>query len=386
MADFSALSERPCPQWYRTPQLGIFVHWGIFAVPAWAPRGESITELTRNDYDNVFARAPYAEWYANALRIPESETSRHHARVYGTRSYESFRAEFEERARTFDADIWADLFAAAGARYVVFVTKHHDGYCLWPTAVSNPHRPGWNAQRDYVGELADAVRRRGMRFGLYYSGGLDWTFCDSPIRDLGDMFACVPLSDDYKDYAERQVRELIDRYKPSVLWNDIAWPDESRLPDLFAYYYKAVPDGAINDRWMGNIALLGALHDPAIRKSFNDTIKARLAEAKGELETPSPPHCDFRTVEYGSGETMGGRKWESTRGLGLAFGYNANERPDDYLTAADLIALYRDVTARGGNLLINVGPRADASIPDEQAAPLRGLGRFLAEARQIRDH
>lgn len=381
MSDFGVLAERPCPEWYRTPQLGIFIHWGIFAVPAWAPRGESITELTRNDYDNVFARAPYAEWYANALRIPNSETAQHHAQIYGARSYESFLPEFEERARAFDAEIWAELFAAAGACYVVFVTKHHDGYCLWPTAVSNPHRPGWNAQRDYVGELAAAVRRRGMRFGLYYSGGLDWTFCDSPIRDLGDMFACVPLGEDYKDYAERQVRELIDRYEPSVLWNDIAWPDEARLPDLFAYYYRAVPDGAINDRWMGDSALLGALHDPAIRKSFNDTIKARLAEAEGELATPAPPHCDFRTVEYGSGDTMGGQKWESTRGLGLAFGYNANERRDDYLTAADLIALYRDVTARGGNLLINVGPRADASIPDEQSEPLCGLGRFVAGSR-----
>lgn len=381
MSDFGAFAGRPCPEWYREPQLGIFVHWGIFAVPAWAPRGESITDLTRNDYDNVFARAPYAEWYANALRIPDSETSRHHARVYGAHSYESFRPDFEVQARAFDAGVWADLFAAAGARYVVFVTKHHDGYCLWPTAVSNPHSPGWNAQRDYVGELAYAVRRCGMRFGLYYSGGLDWTFYNPPIRDLGDMFACVPLSEDYKDYALRQVRELIDRYEPSVLWNDIAWPDDSRLPELFAYYYEKVLDGAVNDRWMGNVALFGALHDPAIRKSFNDTIKARLAEAKDELATPSPPHCDFRTVEYGSGAAMGGQKWESTRGLGLAFGYNANERRDDYLTVADLIALYRDVTTRGGNLLINVGPRADASIPDEQSTPLRGLGRFLAANR-----
>ncbi len=380
MTDFSALAGRPCPEWYRTPQLGIFIHWGMFAVPAFAPRGESITELTRNDYDHVFARAPYAEWYANALRIPGSETARHHAAKYGTRPYESFRPEFEAAASAFDADSWAELFAAAGARYVVFVTKHHDGFCLWPTAIENPRKPGWHASRDFVGELAGAVRRRGMRFGLYYSGGLDWTFRATPISDLGDMFACVPIETDYADYAEAQLRELIARYKPSVLWNDIAWPDEARLPRLFADYYAAVPDGVVNDRWMGNIPLLTALRDPAARQSFNATIKARIAAADGELESPPPPHCDFRTVEYGTGAAMADKKWESTRGLGLAFGYNANERTEDYLTGADLIALYSDVTARGGNLLINVGPRADAAIPDVQRAPLLALGLHLARS------
>jgi alpha-L-fucosidase len=377
VTDFSALAGRRCPDWYQTPQLGIFIHWGMFALPAFAPRGESITELTRNDYDHVFARAPYAEWYANALRIPGSETATYHATKYGKRAYESFRPEFERAAEAFDADSWANLFTAAGARYVVFVTKHHDGFCLWPTEVENPRKPGWHATRDFVGELAEAVRRRGMKFGLYYSGGLDWTFRNTPILDLGDMFACVPIESDYANYAEAQIRELIACYKPSVLWNDIAWPDETRLPRLFTDYYAAVPDGVVNDRWMGNVALLGALRDPAARKSFNATIKARIAAADGELETPPPPHCDFRTVEYGTGAAMEGKKWESTRGLGLAFGYNANERTEDYLKGTDLVALYQDVTSRGGNLLINVGPRADASIPDVQRAPLTALGKFI---------
>jgi alpha-L-fucosidase len=379
VTDFGVLRDRPCPAWYATPQLGIFIHWGIFAVPAFAPRGQSITELLKSDYDHLFARAPYAEWYENALRIEGSETARHHAAKYGTRSYESFRPEFEARASAFDARAWAELFAAAGARYVVLVTKHHDGFCLWPSEIENPHRPGWHSARDFVGELAEAVRARGLRFGIYYSGGLDWTFRATPISDLGDMFACVPTEADYADYAERQVRELIRRYKPSVLWNDIAWPDETRLPRLFQDYYAAVPDGVVNDRWMGNVALLSGLRGLEARRSFNDAIKARLAASTGELESPAPPHCDFRNVEYGTGEAMGGKKWESTRGLGLAFGFNANERTEDYLTSAELISLYVDVTARGGNLLINVGPRADASIPEVQQAPLRALGEFIGD-------
>lgn len=376
MADFSAVQGRPCPEWYATPQLGVFIHWGIFAVPAWAPRGASITDLTRTHYDEVFALAPYAEWYANALRIDGSPTARHHAETWGARPYESFREDFDRAASAFDAEAWADLFAASGAGYVVMVTKHHDGYCLWPSGVENPRRPGWRSSRDFVGELAEAVRGRGMRFGLYYSGGLDWTFKSDPIRNVGDMFACVPTTPDYQAYAEAQVRELIGRYRPSVLWNDIAWPDKRQLPALFADYYAAVPEGVVNDRWLAETALFESLADPATRQAFNDRNKASLAK-ESERPPRRPPHCDFRTVEYGTGEGMAGQKWESTRGLGLAFGYNANERDEDYMTPAALIALYDDVTARGGNLLINVGPRADASILAQQSTPLRALGAHI---------
>ncbi len=375
--DFSSFAGRPCPDWYATPQLGIFVHWGIFAVPAYAPGGVSIADLFRTHYDNAMAISPYAEWYWNAMRVAGSPTAVRHAKVHDGKPYEAFRGAFETAAAAFDAGAWADLFAASGASYVVLVTKHHDGYCLWPTSVENPHMPGWFSRRDFVGELAEAVRARGMRFGLYYSGGLDWTFRHIPISNFGDMLACVPTADDYRQYAADQVRELVERYSPSVLWNDIAWPNESDLPALFSDYYAAVPDGVVNDRWLGTPALFEGLHDPAMRAGFNAMVKARIAEAGGEVDNPAPPHCDFRTVEYSSGEHMGDKKWEACRGLGLAFGYNQDERVDDYMSGEALIKLYRDVTARGGNLLINVGPMADAIIPDMQQQPLREMGASI---------
>jgi alpha-L-fucosidase len=375
--DFSAFVNRPCPDWYERPQLGVFIHWGMFAVPAYAPGGVSITDLFRTDYDNAMAISPYAEWYWNAMRVPGSPTAAHHARVHGGRPYESFREDFEAAAEAFDANAWADLFAQSGAGYVVLVAKHHDGYCLWPSAVENPRLPGWASQRDYVGELAQAVRARGMRFGLYYSGGLDWTFFHTPISNFGDMLACVPTSDDYRRYAAAQVRELIARYKPSVLWNDIAWPSGDDLPGLFAGYYAAVPDGVINDRWLAMTPLFESLRDPATLAGFNAMVKARIAEAGGELDNPAPPHCDFRTVEYSTGGHMGGKKWEACRGLGLAFGYNQDERTADYMTGAQLIDLYRTITNRGGNLLINAGPMANGAIPDMQRDPLLTLGRAI---------
>ncbi len=369
--------RRPCPAWFASPQLGIFVHWGIFAIPAWAPRGRAIHELNASEYDRSTALLPYAEWYENAMRIPGSPTAAHHAELYGDRTYQSFRTEFDAAAEAFDAGAWADFFLAAGATYCVFVTKHHDGYCLWPTEVENPYRPGWHTERDFVGELAAAVRARGMKFGLYYSGGLDWTFRPEPIANLGDMFAAVPTGADYRAYANAQVRELIDRYKPSVLWNDIAWPHAEDVPEIFDYYYAAVPDGVTNDRWFAMAPFFESLHDKATRAGFNDMMKARMAAGE-QMSAGSDVPGDFRTVEYGMGEIPADRKWESCRGVGLAFGYNTDEWPEDFLTPTQMIDLYTSVTGQGGNLLINIGPRADASIPEEQAAPLRALGQHLS--------
>ena len=367
---FEAFQGRACPDWFATPQMGIFIHWGLYSVPAWAPRGRALNELLAQDYDNVCTLQPYAEWYANAIRVPGSPSAAHHKAQWGDAPYANFRDAFDTASQAFDADAWVDLFVRAGASYVVFVTKHHDGYCLWPTQVQNPHRPGWQSERDFVGELAEATRARGLKFGIYYSGGLDWTFRHAPIRNLGEMLACVPTVDDYRAYAAAQVRELIDRYKPSVIWNDIAWPNRADLPSLFADYYTAVPDGVINDRWLGEAALFESLRDPATLAGFNATMKAAIARGDGVMSKPL--HADFRTIEYGLGTPPVDKKWEACRGIGLAFGHNQNEIEADFLTHQDLTELRDNVMAAGGNLLINVGPMADATIPDTQRRALVG--------------
>jgi alpha-L-fucosidase len=366
---------RPCPAWFAAPQLGIFIHWGIFSVPAWAPRGRAIHTLLGEDYDRSAVLTPYAEWYDNALRVKDSPTALRHAGLHGTKRYSDFRAEFDLAARTFDAARWVDLFVDAGARYVVFVTKHHDGYCLWPTEVPHPHRNNWHTGRDFVAELAAATRARGLRFGVYYSGGLDWTFRNTPIANLGDMFACVPTEDDYCEYALAQAKELIDRYQPSVFWNDIAWPRGEDVPRLIDYYYKAVPDGAVNDRWFAAEKFFNSLRDEVSRASFNALMKERTTSGKQE-EAPAP-YADFRCVEFGLGVIPKERKWEACRGLALGFGYNSDELPEDYLTSQELIDLYVDVTRQRGNLLINAGPMADASIPEIQTSALRALGQKI---------
>ena len=132
---------------------------------------------------------------------------------------------------------------------MVFVAKHHDGFLLWPSRHPNPRIAGYQVSRDVIGELADAVRRRGMRFGLYYSGGLDWAWDDSLITDIPSMFRCIGQSPEYVEYVDAHWRELIERYRPDILWGDIGYPAAADLERLFADYYNAVPDGLINDRF-----------------------------------------------------------------------------------------------------------------------------------------
>lgn len=178
--------------------------------------------------------------------------------------------------------------------------------------------------------------------GLYYSGGLDWRFTDEPILTFDDLERIVPGTEEYARYAHESVRELIHRYRPSVLWNDIGWPEEGRdeLPALFAEYYNTVPDGLVNDRW-------------------------------------SVDHRDVATHEYEMPDTPSGEVWEMIRGLGYSFGYNRNETEAETLDGPALIRLLVDVVSRNGNLLINVGPTAEGVIPDVQRTALEAMGEWL---------
>ncbi len=372
-----ALRRHQVPAWWRDAKLGIFIHWGPASVPAFAPVEVDIGDLVRSDRPDALADTPYAEWYGNSLRFPDSAVAHHHREVYGDRPYAAFAEDWEAGLATWDPEAWARRFAATGARWVVMVTKHMDGYCLWPTTVANPHRPGWHCRRDVVGELREAVLGAGMRFGVYYSGGLDATFDDHPMGSVADMMAAVPRGD-YPAYAEAQVRELIARYRPSVLWNDIAWPSAGKaLWPLLEHYYDQVPDGVVNDRWMPWNPVLAAAHSPAVRRVL-DAGARRQARRDGGIVPPRPPHADYRTPEYVTFPEVQAEPFECVRGMDHSFGYNAQSRPEHFIARDELCWLLTDVVAKGGNLLLNVGPRGvDATIPDEQLERLDWLGQWF---------
>lgn len=338
--DWRSLERHRVPEWYDDAKLGIFIHWGLYSVPAWAPTSGELGKVPPNRW---FYENAYAEWYLNSLRLKDSPTYRHHAEKYGPDfDYYKFAGQFEKGIQGWKPDEWAALFKNTHARYVVLTTKHHDGFTLWPSRIPNPKRPGQklSASRDVAGELTTAVRAAGLKMGLYYSGGLDWTFESRPIANNTDLFATMPQTEEYSRYAEAHWRELIDRYQPSLMWNDIGYPSKGRVQELFAYYYNSVPEGVINNRF-------------------------------------SVPWADFTTPEYAKYDKITEKKWESCRGLGFSFGYNQAEGPEQVIASGKLIELLVDIVSKNGNLLLNIGPKPDGSISEIQMDRLMALGAWL---------
>ncbi|WP_223178693.1 alpha-L-fucosidase [Streptomyces boluensis] len=331
------------PRWYADAKIGVFIHWGVYSVPAWGtPREPG----QHTPIEREFINHPYAEWYANTVRIPGSPTRDFHERTYGVgTSYEDLADRWT--ADRFDPDAWMSLFAACGARYVVPTAKHHDGFCLWDSATTPFTAARRGPRRDLLADLSGAARRHGLRLGLYYSGALDWHVGGfPPIRSLTDLFELRRNDREFADFTHDQLTELVDRFRPDYLWNDIDWPDSGKgrgdkdLAALFARYLDQVPDGLVNDRW-------------------------------------GVPYFGVPTREYVSERRTTDRVWEACRGLGQSFGHNTAEDDRHLITGSDLIHLLVDTVAKNGNLLINVGPRADGSLPGNQVARLRSLGDWL---------
>ena len=382
LPDRAALDARPVPPWYTDAKLGIFIHWGLYSIPAFAERTSRDYTAFMGDLiagKDTKGRIPYAEWYLNALRVRGSPTWRHHQATYGKDvSYFDFQAPFDEGAAQVDFTDWAQLFARAGARYVVMVTRHLDGYPLWPTTVANPHAPvEYRSRRDLVGDLTRAVRAAGLRMGLYYAGGTDWTFTTRPIRTMADLMGQQALGASYARYALAQWTELIDAYHPSVLWNDVGWPAESDPHQLFAHYYDTVADGVVNDRWTQVRLPANRVVRAAYLRSVPLLLKALARAGRSLPQRPPGFHHDFQTHEYATPDPAPTSPWELCRGLGRSFGYNAQETAADTLSGTQLIHLLVDVVAHGGNLLVNVGPDGAGRVPELQQRPLRELGGWL---------
>ncbi|MGK9147674.1 alpha-L-fucosidase [Plantibacter flavus] len=336
---------RETPEWFSDAKLGVFVHWGAYSVAAWA---EPIGELGADDHAHDFAHNPYAEWYANSIRIEGSPAQQHHRETFGDVDYDHLLDLW--KAERFDADDVIALVKQTGARYFVPTTKHHDGITLWDApATDGRNTVARGPKRDLVGEFADATKRAGLKFGVYYSGGLDWHFSPSePVveTDGPEGWTNRANDDPYAKFAYNHIVDLIDRYRPDILWNDIEWPDPGKdagphgLVPLFDRFYAAVPDGLINDRW-------------------GDT------------------HWDYRTTEYQMGDVTEGA-WENCRGIGYSFGYNQLEDASHMLDGEAAIRYFVDIVARGGNLLLNIGLKADGTVPEEQRATLETLGAWNA--------
>jgi len=366
---WESLDQRETPSWYGEAKFGIFIHWGLYSVPAWAPKGE------------------YAEWYWHSKdnqvgkKIKRQKaTQAFHNRVYGEDfKYEDFRPLFT--ASMFDPKHWAKVFKQSGAKYVVLTSKHHDGYCLWPSQeATDSFGMKWNSVdsgpgKDLVGELTDAVRAEGgVKMGLYYSIW-DWfnplwtekmqatlqkgAGADPDGKDLTEEQKAEGAAyeeslkglDNYvKQVMHPQLNELVEKYQPALLFSDGDWwmgyEKWQTLPFL-AHLFNEAPNKdevIINDRW------------GRVRKQ----------------------HGDYYTTEYGSGFDDPNILWEENRGIGHSFGYNKNETLADYNSREEILFLLVDIVSRGGNFLLDVGPTADGRIPVIMEQRLKEVGDWMA--------
>jgi len=351
-ADKESIRRHKVPEWYHDAKLGIFIHWGLYSVPAFAVTGIDLVESMEKGMEEHFNNNPYAEWYLNTLRIPGSPTQEYHLKTYGKDySYDDFVEIFNEEIKKWDPNEWAELFKKIGAKYVVLTTKHCDGFLLWPSKQPNPNKRDYIASRDIVGELNDAIKNHGMKMGFYYSTAWDWSFNLNPITDAASFLENYVNPPEYMEYVNTHIYELIDAYNPAILWADMGYPPDTNVFEIFAYFYNKIPDGVVNDRW----------------KQINpkDKTFTRLA------------HFDYKTPEYTVFKNIKKNKWETCRGIGNSFGYNKFESEEDYLPLKELIYMLIDIVSKNGNLLLNIGPMSDGTIPEVQKKRLLGLGEWL---------
>ena len=377
--NYFSLRKHKLPSWYDGAKLGIFVHWGLYSIPAFATNlGKNIKQIVKEKgFLEQFKNTPYAEWYLNSIRIKDSEAYKYHNTKYGENfDYYDFIPIFNNEIKNWNPIQMVECIKKSGARYAVIVSKHHDGFLLWKTKYPHPKRPNFMSERDIISDFVNAIRSLGLRLGIYYSGTFDWSFQNKPITDVINFIQNGVTSKEYVEYVNNHWFELIDLFNPDILWNDIGYPPRTSVNKIFAYFYNKNPDGVINDRWIQIPNWIRWILKQYIPRKILEWITKR-AFVKGGASMPVLYHCDFLTPEYGVFEKIKKKKWEQTRGIGNSFGYNQFEKEEHYISRDELINMFIDIVSKNGNLLLNIGPKADGSIPEIQKKRLFELGEWL---------
>ncbi len=358
--DYGSLADNGVPDWYRDAKLGIFIHWGVYAVPAygneWYPRRMYLNEADRGGV-NVF---------------------QHHLDTWGpqkTFGYKDFIPMF--KAENFDPDAWAALFEEAGAKYIVPVGEHHDGFPMFASSYTKWDASEMGPKRDVIAALEKSVRAHGMKFGIsshrafnygYYPRDDSYDTVDEanfglygkPRPDLyftsGQNFDWFPQSEEFQDQWLVRTAEMVEKTQPDLVWFDFGIGPQQKVTDaaqnpwaphlqrFLAYYYNRAKD------WGKTGVVNYKLHAMPEDVAVLDLERARLSG-------------------------MRDRFWQTDTSVSFtSWGYVSNHK---YKDVGLILTEFVDIVSKNGCLLLNIGPKADGTIPDQEAAMLREIGAWL---------
>lgn len=336
--NWASLENYQVPDWYVDGKFGIFIHWGAYCVPAFGN-----------------------EWYPRQMYREGTDEYKHHLSTYGAHTqfgYKDFIPLF--KAEQFDAQHWAEVFQRAGARFVVPVAEHHDGFAMYASSFSEWNAANMGPRRDVIGELAQAVRQRDMVFGVSNHRAEHWWFMnggtafDSDVQDARYAELYGPAQPDntqpdasyLEDWLAR-LCEIVDKYQPQLFWFDW-WIEQPAfapyLQRFAAYYYNRAA------QWGRGVAINYK------NKAYPDRT-AVLDLERGQL-------ADIRPLFWQNDTSVSKNSW----------GYVVNH---DYKTVESIIGDLVDVCSKNGALLLNIGPKADGTIPAAEEEMLHGIGDWL---------
>jgi alpha-L-fucosidase len=338
VANWESLKAYSVPRWYEDAKFGIFIHWGVYSVPAFGN-----------------------EWYPRNMYLQDSPVFAHHVETYGPQTrfgYKDFIPLFT--AERFDPDAWASLFRRAGAQFVMPVAEHHDGFAMYDCSFSRWNAANMGPKRDIIGELAAAVRRQWLTFSLsshraehwwFFNGGMKFP---SDVQDAryADLYGpaqpdTLQPNEEFLDDWLARTCELVDKYQPQVVWFDW-WIEQpvfqSYLQRFAAYYYNRAA------QWQRGVAI-------------NYKFKA------------FPEGTAVFDIERGQSSTILPYFWQTDTSVSKnSWGYVSQQ---DYKSVTELVGDLVDIVSKNGALLLNIGPRPDGTIPEPEQAILLGLGEWL---------
>ena len=316
-------------EWWRDAKFGMFIHWGPYAIPAGEYDGKVIDGIS--------------EWIMDRAEIPVEE-------------YEKYSAQFNPTE--YDADRWVKLAKDAGMKYIVITSKHHDGFALWDSEVSEYDVMDYAPiQRDLLAELSEACKKYDVKLCFYHSI-MDWHHPDAQAPHYPDYNTSEKENPNFQNYVDNylfpQVTELVEKYDPHVMWFDGEWIPEwthEHGVRMYTHLRKLDPDLIINNRVDKG------------RQGMQGMNKGE--EYLGDFGTPEQEILEG-TSDY---------DWEACMTMNDSWGYKASD--DNWKSKATLIHNLVDVTAKGGNYLLNVGPTAEGRIPEPSVERLQAMGDWL---------